>query len=197
MPAQDHAQWRAGQNKWKGRTAVPCRSASFGEFDSPDRIPDPRTPECLSAFLNEPKVREAKSIICETGGRAATAKYAAAIVLGPMADNGSPFFRISLACRSSRTSRSSSLIRAFSALVWPGRSPPSRWPWRTHTKAVRRTPQFACDRRQRCGFALILIAVFHNQPHRRFAELGGIPLRGLLLLCLFHNGQFPESFALR
>jgi hypothetical protein len=41
-----------------------------------------------------------------------------------------------------------------------------------NAKAVRRTPQFTCDRRQRCGFALILIAMFHNQPHRTFAELG-------------------------
>ena len=66
-----------------------------------------------------------------------------------------------------------------------------------NAKAVRRTPQFTCDRRQRCSFALILIAVFHRQPHRTFAELRGIRLRGLLLLCLFHNGQHSEGFALR
>ena len=40
-----------------------------------------------------------------------------------------------------------------------------------HTKAVRRTPQFACDRRQRRSLRLIFIAVFHNQPHRTVAEL--------------------------
>jgi hypothetical protein len=38
--------------------------------------------------------------------------------------------------------------------------------------------------------------VFHRQPHRALAELKGIRLRGLLL-CLFHNGQFSESFDLR
>jgi hypothetical protein len=62
-------------------------------------------------------------------------------------------------------------------------------------KAVWRTAQFARDRRQRRS--LILIAVFHRQPHRALAELRGIRLRGLLLFCLFHNGQFYESFALR
>jgi hypothetical protein len=38
-------------------------------------------------------------------------------------------------------------------------------------KAVRRTTQFTCDRCQRRSFALILIAVFHRQPHRTLAEL--------------------------
>ena len=38
-------------------------------------------------------------------------------------------------------------------------------------KAVRRTAQFNCDRRQRRSFALILIAVFHRQTHRALAEL--------------------------
>ena len=61
---------------------------------------------------------------------------------------------------------------ALSALVWPGRAPPSRWPWRIQTgSAVRRTAQFTCDRRQRRSFRLILIAGFHHQPHRTFAEL--------------------------
>jgi len=53
------------------------------------------------------------------------------------------------------------------------------WPFATITldladpnaQAVRRTTQFTRDRRQRRGFALILIAVFHRQPHRAFAEL--------------------------
>ena len=40
-----------------------------------------------------------------------------------------------------------------------------------NAKAVRRTPQFARDPRQRRSFALILIAVFHRQPHRTLAEL--------------------------
>jgi hypothetical protein len=40
-----------------------------------------------------------------------------------------------------------------------------------NAKAVRRTTQFACDRRQRRSFALIFIAVFHNQPNRTLAEL--------------------------
>jgi hypothetical protein len=48
-------------------------------------------------------------------------------------------------------------------------------------KAIRRTAQFTRDRRQRRSFTLILIAVFHSQPHRTFAELGGIRLQGLLL----------------
>ena len=39
-------------------------------------------------------------------------------------------------------------------------------------KAVRRTAKFACDRNQRRSFASILVAVFHEQPHRAFAELG-------------------------
>lgn len=39
-------------------------------------------------------------------------------------------------------------------------------------KAVQRTTQSTCNRRQRRSFALILIAVFHHQPHRAFAELG-------------------------
>jgi hypothetical protein len=38
-------------------------------------------------------------------------------------------------------------------------------------KAVRRTAQFTRDRCQRRSFALIIIAVFHRQPHRMFAEL--------------------------
>jgi hypothetical protein len=41
-----------------------------------------------------------------------------------------------------------------------------------NAKAVRRTTQFACNRRQRRSFALILIAVFQQKPHRAFAELG-------------------------
>ena len=40
-----------------------------------------------------------------------------------------------------------------------------------NAKAVRRTTQFTRDRCQRRSFALILIAVFHRQPHRMFAEL--------------------------
>ena len=40
-----------------------------------------------------------------------------------------------------------------------------------NAKAVRRTTQFTRDRRQRRSFALILIAVFHRQPHRTLAEL--------------------------
>jgi hypothetical protein len=73
-----------------------------------------------------------------------------------------------------------------------------RWTCRAQNgSTVRRTTQFACDRRQRRSFALILIVVFHRQPHRSFAALRGIRLRGLLFECLFHNGQFSESFALR
>jgi hypothetical protein len=44
------------------------------------------------------------------------------------------FFRISVASRSSRFSRSSSLIRACSALVTPGRSSASIWAWRTRRR---------------------------------------------------------------
>src|SRR4029453_15184029 len=44
--------------------------------------------------------------------------------------------RISLAWRSSRTSRSSALIRSRSALVGPGRHPPSRSACRTHFRSV-------------------------------------------------------------
>ena len=64
-------------------------------------------------------------------------------------------------------------------------------------KAVWRAAQFTRDRTQRRSLALIIIAVFHRQPNRALTELRGIRLRGLLLLCLFHNGQFSESFALR
>ena len=66
-----------------------------------------------------------------------------------------------------------------------------------NAKAVRRTAQFTCDRRQRRSFAPIIIAVFRRQPLRAFAELRLIRLRGLLLLCMFHDGQSSESFALR
>src|SRR5690606_28278484 len=45
-------------------------------------------------------------------------------------------FRISLVLRSSRTSRSSSLMRCCSAVVAPGRTPLSRSPWRTHLRSV-------------------------------------------------------------
>jgi hypothetical protein len=45
-------------------------------------------------------------------------------------------FRISLVLRSSRTSRSSCLIRCWSAVVAPGRKPLSRSPWRTHLRSV-------------------------------------------------------------
>ena len=44
--------------------------------------------------------------------------------------------------------------------------------------------------------ALVLIAVFFRQPHRTFAELGGMRRYDLILLCLFHNGQSFKSFAL-
>src|SRR5690606_39024971 len=44
--------------------------------------------------------------------------------------------RISLACRSSRTSRSSAFIRARSSVVSPGRSPWSRSARRTHRRNV-------------------------------------------------------------
>ena len=63
-------------------------------------------------------------------------------------------------------------------------------------KAVRRTTLFDCNRCQRRSFAPIIVAVFHRQPNRTFAELRSIRLRGLLLF-LFHNGQFSQSFALR
>jgi hypothetical protein len=66
-----------------------------------------------------------------------------------------------------------------------------------NAKPLSRTAQFTRDRRQRHGLALILIAVFHRQPHRTRAELGRLPLRGFLLLCLYYSGQFSERFALR
>jgi hypothetical protein len=40
-----------------------------------------------------------------------------------------------------------------------------------NAKAVRRTAQFTRDRCQRRSFASIIIAVFHRQPNRTFAEL--------------------------
>src|SRR5690349_18673762 len=45
-------------------------------------------------------------------------------------------FRISLVLRSSRTSRSRSLMRCCSVVVGPGRAPLSRSPWRTHLRSV-------------------------------------------------------------
>ena len=80
------------------------------------------------------------AIICGTGGRASQASleamprclrsWAKTSVRQCLSDHwrsiGSPFFRISLACRSSRTSRSSSLMRALSALVGPASLPASR-----------------------------------------------------------------------
>ena len=50
------------------------------------------------------------------------------------------------------------------AAITPGLADPN-------AKAVRRTAQFTCDRRQRRSFAPIIIAVFHRQPHRTRAEL--------------------------
>jgi hypothetical protein len=46
------------------------------------------------------------------------------------------FFRISLAVRSSLTSRSSSLMRAFSSLLGPLRSPASRAAWMHQLRRV-------------------------------------------------------------
>jgi hypothetical protein len=63
-------------------------------------------------------------------------------------------------------------------------------------KTVWRTAQFAEDRSMRCCVASLFVAVLRNTPHRRFAELGRIRLRGLLSI-LFHDGQIPKSFALR
>ena len=40
-----------------------------------------------------------------------------------------------------------------------------------NAKTVRRTTQFACNRRQRRSVRLILIAVFHRQTNRTLAEL--------------------------
>jgi hypothetical protein len=40
------------------------------------------------------------------------------------------------------------------------------------TKAIWRTTQFASDRSQRRRFALLIIAVFHRQPHRALAKRG-------------------------
>ena len=86
---------------------------------------------------------------------------------------------------------------ALSALVWPGRSPPSCWPWRTQTRRLSgEQPNLPAIAVSASRFALILVAVFNDQPHRAFAELGGIRLRGLILF-LSHNGQLSESFALR
>ena len=52
------------------------------------------------------------------------------------AKNADAALRISLARRNSRFSRSSSLIRCASALVMPGRAPPSISVWRTHLRTV-------------------------------------------------------------
>ena len=52
------------------------------------------------------------------------------------AKNALASFRISLARRSSRTSRSSSLTCCCSAVVAPSRRPPSRSPWRTQRRSV-------------------------------------------------------------
>src|SRR5690606_18464614 len=52
------------------------------------------------------------------------------------AKNADALRRISLAWRSSRTSRSKALIRACSSVVSPGRSPLSRSARRTHVRSV-------------------------------------------------------------
>ena len=88
------------------RDCAPFIISGRGQLQCPADWPDP---EGFTAFLNECyHLRNGRS-------SSATAKYADASR------------KISLACRSSRFSRSSCLIRAFSALVCPGRSPPSRW----------------------------------------------------------------------
>ena len=139
-----------------------------------------------------------KSIICETGGRAATGNAEAV----PHCFSHLGKIRRSLAQDLIGLPKFAHLaFKLFDPRLFGTRL---AWPFAAITlaladpnpKAVRRTTQFTRDRRQRRSFALIIIAVFHKQPHRAFAELGGIRLRGLLLF-LFHNGQLSESFALR
>ena len=117
-------------------------------------------PAVLQAGLHAEK----GAAVCLHTARGAWAKYADAC------------FNISWACRSSRTSRSNSLIRAFSAVVWSGRL---ARPFAAITlglsdpnaKAIRRTAQLTRDRSQLRRFTLIIIAVFHRQPHCMLAEL--------------------------
>ena len=136
-----------------------------------------------------------KSIICETGGRAATGNAEAVphclSHLGKIRRSlgqdliGLPkFAHLAFKLFDPRLF-GTRLARPLATITLDLAHPSA--------KAVRRTPQFTRNRRQRRSFALIVIAVFHNQPNRTFAELGLIWLPGLLLLCLFHNCHIPEG----
>jgi hypothetical protein len=114
-----------------------------------------------------------KSIICEMGGRAATGSAEAVPrclshlgkIRGGFAQDLvglSKFTNLTLKLFDPRD-LSAGRSRPF-ATITLGLTHPD-------AKAVRRTPQFACDRCQRRSFALILIAVFQRQSHRTLAEL--------------------------
>ena len=128
-----------------------------------------------------------KSIICETGGRAATGSAEAVprclSHLGKIRGGFSqdlvrrendlpdrfltlltlPEFTVLALKHFDPRNLSAGRSRPFAAIPLDLSHP--------NAKAVRRTPQFTRDRRQRRSLRLILIAMFHRQPNRALAEL--------------------------
>ena len=95
------------------------------------------------------------------------------------AKNALASFRISLALRSSRTSRSSSLMRCCSAVVEPARWPVSTSCWRTQRRSVSaRAADLGGDRLDGRPLRRVLAAVLQHHAYRALHNLGG-KLRGL------------------
>ena len=95
------------------------------------------------------------------------------------AKNALASFRISLALRSSRTSRSKAWMRCCSVVVGPARWPASRLRWRIHLRSVSaEQPILAAMDSGRRPLRVVLVLGLEHHAHRAFDDLGG-ELRGL------------------
>ena len=97
--------------------------------------------------------------------------------------------RISFARRSSTFSRSSSLNRARSSVVSPGRRPPSRSACRTQLpQRLGRAADLLGDRGDRRPLRRVVLGVLEHHPHRSLPHLRGKPTRSRHDPILSRNG---------
>ena len=102
--------------------------------------------------------------------------------------------RISLAWRSSRTSRSSALIRSRSSLVGPGRSPDRARLPNPAPQRLRRAADLGRDRANRRPLRCVLRAVLEHHPNRAFTNLGENLVDRLLIR---HSSSLSRVWSLR